>query len=96
MKPTLRIGPRGTLTLPKALREQYALETHDLLLAEPTAAGILLRPAVATPIEIYSDERIAEFRVEEEKLEARQRQRDTSTPTQGNSKRQERASVVKK
>ncbi len=68
---TLRISPRGTVTLPKLLRQQYALDTHDLLLAESTAEGILLRPAIATPIELYTDERLAEFAQEERKLEAR-------------------------
>ena len=66
---TLRMGPRGTVTLPKLLREQYALGTHDLLLAESTPEGILLRPAVATAIEIYTDERIAEFAESERELE---------------------------
>lgn len=66
---TLRMGPRGTVTLPKLLRERYALGTHDLLLAEPTPEGILLRPAVATAIEIYTDERIAEFAESERELE---------------------------
>ena len=66
--PTLRVGPRGTVTLPKSLREQYALGTHDLLLAESTPDGILLRPAVATPIEIYTDERLAEFAESEKEL----------------------------
>ena len=67
--PTLRVGPRGTVTLPKSLRQQYALGTHDLLLAESTPDGILLRPAVATPIEIYTDERLAEFAESEQELE---------------------------
>jgi bifunctional DNA-binding transcriptional regulator/antitoxin component of YhaV-PrlF toxin-antitoxin module len=67
--PTLRVGPRGTVTLPKSLRQQYALGTHDLLLAESTPEGILLRPAVATPIEIYTDERLAEFAESERELE---------------------------
>jgi len=83
---TLRMGPRGTVTLPKVLRQQYALTTHDLLLAESTPEGILLRPAVATPIEIYSDERIAEFQSEERKLEERQRLRDVSKPSRKSSK----------
>jgi bifunctional DNA-binding transcriptional regulator/antitoxin component of YhaV-PrlF toxin-antitoxin module len=68
---TLRVGPRGTVTLPKLLRERYALDTHDLLLAESTPEGILLRPAIATPIEIYTDERIAEFAESERELEER-------------------------
>ena len=66
---TLRMGPRGTVTLPKPLRVQYSMETHDLLLAEPTAEGILLRPAVALPIEIYSDARLAEFQKSELELD---------------------------
>ena len=63
------MGPRGTLTLPKPLRVQYAMQTHDLLLAEPTAEGILLRPAVALPVEIYSAERLAEFQQSEKELD---------------------------
>jgi hypothetical protein len=37
-------------------------------MAESLADGVLLRPAVAFPIEIYSDLRVAEFDEEEDKL----------------------------
>ena len=43
------------------MRKRYGLKPNDLLIVEPTAEGILLKPAVATPIELYSDERLAEF-----------------------------------
>lgn len=57
---TLKLSARCTLTLPSRLRKRYALKPHDLLLAEPTGEGILLKPALATPIELSSDEPLAE------------------------------------
>ena len=43
------------------MREAAGLRPQDNLIAETTPEGILLRPAVTVPIEIYTDERIAEF-----------------------------------
>jgi len=37
------------------------LSDGSLLIAEECEGGIMLRPAIATPIELYSDERAAEF-----------------------------------
>ena len=37
------------------------LEEGALIIAEPRADGSLIRPAVALPVEVYSDERKAEF-----------------------------------
>jgi len=68
MQKTVKLGGRGTVTLPKAIRVRYALKENDLLIAEETDEGILLRPAVAYPIEIYNDGRIREFEAEEGKL----------------------------
>lgn len=56
-----RIGKRGVYTIPSALRRRYGLEDGSLVVAEEREDGILIRPAVAMPIEIYTDERIAEF-----------------------------------
>ena len=61
MVATLKISERGTVTLPKALRKRFAIKADELLIAEATEEGILLKPAVAYPIEIYTDKRIAEF-----------------------------------
>jgi AbrB family looped-hinge helix DNA binding protein len=58
---TGKVGKRGVITLPASLRKRFGLEDGSLIIAEERADGILLRPAVATPIEVYSDERIAEF-----------------------------------
>ena len=61
MKATLSISGRGLIALPAKMREAAGMRPLDNLIAETTAEGILLRPAVTVPIEIYSDERIAEF-----------------------------------
>jgi hypothetical protein len=43
------------------MREALGLKGNDRLIIEDTPEGLLLRPAVSVPIEIYSEERIAEF-----------------------------------
>lgn len=60
-KETTTVGSRGTMVIPAALRRQYGLRTGTLIIAEPREDGILLRPAVALPVETYSAERRAEF-----------------------------------
>lgn len=62
------IGPRGTVTIPAKVRKAYGLETNDQMFVEETSEGLLLRPTVNVPIEIYTEERIAEFSEDEEKL----------------------------
>jgi len=68
MKTTLTVTERGTITLPAKLRRQLGIKTDDQLIAEATPEGLLLRPAVTLPIEIYSDARIAEFDAGEAEL----------------------------
>lgn len=68
MSETLKMTDRGTVTLPRRLRKRYALEANALLIAEEKEDGILLRPATAQPIEIYSEARLREFRKAEEDL----------------------------
>jgi AbrB family looped-hinge helix DNA binding protein len=58
---TIQINDRGGLTLPKELRKKLGLEKGGVVMAESSPDGILLKPAVAFPIELYTDERIAEF-----------------------------------
>ncbi len=43
------------------MRKRFGLTDGSLVIAEEREDGILLRPAIATPIEIYSDVRTAEF-----------------------------------
>jgi AbrB family looped-hinge helix DNA binding protein len=61
MTATLQLGSRGTLTLPKKIREKFGLAGESIVSVEDTAEGILIRPAAVFPMEIYSEERIAEF-----------------------------------
>ena len=70
MRVALTISERGTITLPKKMRKTLALKPEDQLIAETVKDGILLRPAVTLPIELYTDERISEFNVAEAELEA--------------------------
>jgi AbrB family looped-hinge helix DNA binding protein len=61
VKATLTISSRGVVTLPAKLRQAVGLKPDDQVIAEATPEGLLLRPAVTLPVEIYSEERIREF-----------------------------------
>jgi AbrB family looped-hinge helix DNA binding protein len=58
---TARIGKRGTIVIPAALRQKYGFEEGSQIIVEPVPGGVLLRPVVTLPIEIYTPERRAEF-----------------------------------
>ncbi len=66
MKTLLTISDRGVLTLPAKLRKELGLKGNDPLIAETTADGLLLRLAVALPLEIYTPAREREFDEEEQ------------------------------
>ncbi len=55
------VGKRGVVVIPAELRRRYGLEEGSLVIAEASRDGILLRPAVALPVEVYTSERKAEF-----------------------------------
>lgn len=59
-----RVGKRGTFVIPLALRRRFGLEEGALLVTEERPDGILLRPAIAVPIETYTPERRASFLLE--------------------------------
>ncbi len=61
MTKVISINDRGTLTLPKELRQRLGVKNGGQVVAEETDNGILLRVGVTFPIEIYSDARLAEF-----------------------------------
>jgi AbrB family looped-hinge helix DNA binding protein len=56
-----RVGERGTVVIPAALRRRYGIEEGTFVVAEPRDGGILIRPAVILPLEIYTAERKAQF-----------------------------------
>ena len=68
MKAALTISSRGTLTLPAKLRQSLGLKADDQLIAATVPEGLLLRPAVTLPVEIYTERRIAEFDASEAEL----------------------------
>lgn len=61
MPETSKVGKRGTVVIPAKLRRRFGIEEGSLVVAEATEEGVLIRPAVAVPIEAYSEERRAEF-----------------------------------
>jgi AbrB family looped-hinge helix DNA binding protein len=61
MKAILTLTNRGVVTLPAKLRRALGLKADDQLIAETTPEGLLLRPAVTLPVEIYNEKRIREF-----------------------------------
>ena len=68
MKTTLTLSRRGVVTLPAKLRRALGLRAEGRLIAETTPAGLLLRPALALPVETYSEERIQQFDAAESEL----------------------------
>jgi AbrB family looped-hinge helix DNA binding protein len=61
MKATVTITNRGVVTLPAKLRHALGLKADDQLIAETTPDGLLLRPAVTLPLEVYTPQREREF-----------------------------------
>lgn len=70
MKTTVTITSRGVVTLPAKLRQALGLKVDDQLIAETTPDGLLLRPAVTLPLEVYTQEREREFDEAEGELAA--------------------------
>jgi len=57
----MRVGKRGTVVIPADTRRRLGLDEGEMLVMEETAAGILLKPARAYEVEVYTPERSAEF-----------------------------------
>ena len=56
-----QISARGQLTLPAGVRRALGLSAGDPLIVTIEDGRIVLSPAVVTPIELYTDERVTEF-----------------------------------
>jgi len=61
MEVTVTVSGRGLISIPAKLRKAAGIRPQDNLIAETTPEGILLRPALTLPLELYTPERIAEF-----------------------------------
>ena len=60
-KETSRVGKRGAIVVPARMRRKFGIDEGSLVIAEERDDGILIRPAVAVPVEIYTPARVAEF-----------------------------------
>jgi bifunctional DNA-binding transcriptional regulator/antitoxin component of YhaV-PrlF toxin-antitoxin module len=56
-----RVGKRGTVVIPAALRCRYGIEEGTFVIAEPREGGVLIQPALVLPVEVYTPERKAQF-----------------------------------
>jgi bifunctional DNA-binding transcriptional regulator/antitoxin component of YhaV-PrlF toxin-antitoxin module len=56
-----RVGKRGTVVIPAALHRRYGIEEGSFVVAEPCEGGVLIRPALVLPVEVYTPERKAQF-----------------------------------
>ncbi|CAN5183093.1 AbrB/MazE/SpoVT family DNA-binding domain-containing protein [soil metagenome] len=73
----VKLGKKGQLNVPREIMERLGLHGGDMLLLEVDDEGaILLRPTGVYPLELYSDERVAEF-AEADELSPEQRKRLT-------------------
>ena len=68
MRDQVTISSRGAITIPAKLREAMGLQANDVLILETTDKGILVRPSMSIPVELYSEERISEFSEEDEAI----------------------------
>jgi AbrB family looped-hinge helix DNA binding protein len=58
----VKLGKKGQVSIPKSVLKRVGIFDETPLLVETTDDGaIILRRAAVYPVEIYSDERIAEF-----------------------------------
>lgn len=56
-----KVGKRGVVVIPARLRRRFGIKEGSLVIAEEREGGVLIRPAVAVPLEEYAPERVAEF-----------------------------------
>lgn len=61
MTKVISINEHGTLTLPKEMRVRLGITASGQVVVDETSEGVLLRPGVTVPIEVYLAERLGEF-----------------------------------
>jgi bifunctional DNA-binding transcriptional regulator/antitoxin component of YhaV-PrlF toxin-antitoxin module len=57
MTKVINMNARGTLTLPKGMRQRLGLKVGCQIIAEETAKGVLIRPCVTLPAEGLAERR---------------------------------------
>jgi AbrB family looped-hinge helix DNA binding protein len=61
MMETSKVGKRGVIVIPARLRRKFGIKEGQFVVAEERPEGILIRPAVVLPVEVYTAGRKAEF-----------------------------------
>lgn len=64
MSESAKVGKRGAVVIPARLREKYGFEEGSSILFEDGAGGVVIRPAITVPLEIWDPERKAGFLLE--------------------------------
>jgi AbrB family looped-hinge helix DNA binding protein len=64
MAEAARVGKRGAVVIPARIRRQFGIEEGTTVLVDAGPEGVLIRPAVTVPVEVYSRERKAAFILE--------------------------------
>jgi AbrB family looped-hinge helix DNA binding protein len=52
LKHSGHVGRRGAIVLPSSVRKRYGLDDGTLFISEEREDGVLIRPAVATPLDL--------------------------------------------
>jgi bifunctional DNA-binding transcriptional regulator/antitoxin component of YhaV-PrlF toxin-antitoxin module len=62
MNTLLQVNPRGTVTLPKSVRKLLGISNSGgIIIMNLRDNDVVLQPAIAFPVEMYTDARMAEF-----------------------------------
>ncbi|MDZ7800529.1 MAG: AbrB/MazE/SpoVT family DNA-binding domain-containing protein [Trueperaceae bacterium] len=61
VEPLVQLSPRGQVTLPAGLRRALGLRAGDAFRVRVDDGRVVLEPVEVVPIELYDDDRIAEF-----------------------------------
>lgn len=58
---TVKVGQRGTIVIPADIRDRLGMAEGSLVLVEERNGSLVIRPAIAIPVEEYSLRRKAEL-----------------------------------
>ena len=64
MAEAARVGKRGAVVIPARIRRQFGIDEGTTVLVAAGPEGVMIRPAVTVPVEVYSLERKAAFILE--------------------------------
>lgn len=70
METIAQVSGRGTITLPANIRRALGLKEGDVLSVALEDGRIVLTPAVLTPVELYTEDRLREFEASAEMSDA--------------------------